>query len=257
LERLKSAEHLENTVVERTASLREAVEQMEEFSYSVSHDLRGPLRAMDSYATVLLEEYGAHLDNTARGYISKIQRSSERMNRLTTDVLTYSRVARAQMELEPIDLERIVDDVIDQHKILQSPAAEIKIVRPLLPVLGNEISLGQCVSNILNNAVKFVAPNVGAKVIISTIRTGRRVKIQFADNGIGIKPEHHKRVFQMFERLHPEGKYDGTGIGLTIVRKAIEKMRGNIGIESDGVSGTCVWIELEPAEERQLDRIRE
>lgn len=254
LDRLKSAEDLENTVAERTASLTEAMEQMEEFSYSVSHDLRGPLRAMDSYATVLLEEYGDKFDDIARGYVSKIQRSSERMNRLTNDVLVYSRVARSQMEFESIDIERIIDDVVDQHKNLQAPAATIRIVRPLLPVLGNETSLGQCVSNILNNAVKFVAPGVKPQVTISAVRTGRLVKIRFVDNGIGIKPEHQQRVFQMFERLHPEGKYDGTGIGLTIVRKAIEKMRGKVGIESDGTNGTCFWIELEADEPRSLDK---
>jgi signal transduction histidine kinase len=253
LERLKSAEDLENTVVERTASLREAVEQMEEFSYSVSHDLRGPLRAMDSYATVLLEEYGRQLDQTARGYINKIQRSSERMNRLTKEVLIYSRLARSEVELDTIDLERIVEDVIDQHKNLQSPAAEIKVVRPLLPVLGNETSLGQCVSNLLNNAVKFVAPGVRPQVIVSTERIGRRVRIRFKDNGIGIKPEYHERVFRMFERLHPDGEFEGTGVGLTIVRKAVEKMRGKIGIESDGVHGTCFWIELQPGEQLQAE----
>jgi signal transduction histidine kinase len=161
------------------------------------------------------------------------------------------------MELDTVDIERIVDDVIDQHKNLQAPAAMIKVVRPLLPVLGNETSLGQCVSNILNNAVKFVGPGVTPQVTVSTTRTGRKVRIMFADNGIGIKPEHQQKVFQMFERLHPDGKFEGTGIGLTIVRKAIEKMRGKVGIESDGVSGTCFWIELDAGEQRELDKIRQ
>ncbi len=247
-ERRQAAEKLEQMVADRTASLREAVEQMEEFSYSVSHDLRAPLRAINSYAGVLLEDYGAKLDDTARSYLGKIQRSSDRMNRLTQDVLTYSRVARSEVHLEPIALEQMVREIVNQYSHLQPPSADIEIASPLLDVLGHETTLGQCIANLLTNAVKFVAPGVKPRVKISTERRARKVRVWFRDNGIGITPEQHERIFRMFERLHPEGKYEGTGIGLTIVRKAVEKMGGAVGVESDGQNGSSFWIELRRAE---------
>jgi PAS domain S-box-containing protein len=241
---VRAKEKLEQTVTERTGSLREAIEQMEEFSYSVSHDLRSPLRAMNAYAGVLLEEYGNQLDEVARGYLAKIQRGSDRMNRLTQDVLAYSRVARSQVQPETIDLERLVRDVIYQHTTLQPPATEIEIVGPLPPVLGHETTLAQSISNLLNNAVKFVAAGVKPHVRVHAERKGKQVRVWFEDNGIGIKPEHQQRIFNMFERVHPEGMYEGTGIGLTIVRKAIEKMGGKVGVESEGHTGSRFWIEL-------------
>lgn len=247
-ERVRAREILERTVAERTAALREAVEQMEEFSYSVSHDLRAPLRAINAYSGVLIEEYRGQLDETARRYLENIQRSSERMDKLTREVLAYSRVARSQARIEPVDLERLIADVVHQHANLQTPAAEIELDGPLPTALGHETSLGQCISNLLNNAVKFVAPGVKPHVRIWAEGKDRNVRVWFEDNGIGIKPEHHERVFQMFEQVHPEGKYDGTGIGLTIVRKAMEKMGGKAGVESDGRTGSRFFIELRRAE---------
>jgi PAS domain S-box-containing protein len=244
-DKVRAREILEQTVEQRTASLREAVEQMEEFSYSVSHDLRAPLRSMRAYADVLLDDYAPQLDATGKDYLEKIRRSSERMDRLTRDVLIYSRVARAQVQPEPISLETLISDVIHQYSYLQPPAAaDIEIVRPLHDVLGHEVTLGQCVANLLNNAVKFVPPGVKPRVRIHTENRGKFVRLSFADNGIGIKPEHQSRIFKMFERLHPDGNYEGTGIGLTIVRKAIEKMGGKVGVDSDGQNGTCFWLEL-------------
>lgn len=247
-ERRNEAERLEQTVADRTASLREAMEQMEEFSYSVSHDLRAPLRAINAYAGVLLEEYGGSLDDTGRNYLEKIQRSSDRMSRLTQDVLSYSRVARAQVQLEPIPLERMIKDILFQYAHLQPPFAEIEIASPLLNVLGHETTLGQCVANLLSNAVKFIAPGVKPHIKIWTEREEKNVRAWFDDNGIGIKPEYQGRIFQMFERIHPEGKYEGTGIGLTIVRKAVEKMGGSVGVESDGRHGSRFWIKLRSAD---------
>lgn len=247
-DRKRASDILERTVAERTASLREALEQMEEFSYSVSHDLRGPLRAMNAYAGVLLEDYSERLDETARSYLEKIQRSSDRMNRLTQDVLAYSRVARSQVHPEAVDLEQLIRDILHQYTNLHPPAAEVELIAPLPKVLGHETTLGQSVSNLLNNAVKFVPAGVKPHVRIRAERSGRNVRVWFEDNGIGIKPEHQRRIFNMFERVHPEGNYEGTGIGLTIVRKAMEKMGGKVGVESDGQHGSRFWIELRSAE---------
>lgn len=237
-------EQLEMRVKERTASLEEAVSQMEEFSYSVSHDLRAPLRAMSAYAEALLQEYGDKLDDTAQGYLQRIRRNSQRMGQLTHDVLTYSRVARSEVIVARVSTERLLDDLIAQYTNLQAPNATITVERPLADVLAHEVSLGQALTNLLTNSVKFVKPGVHPVIRVRTEINGKLARIWIEDNGVGIDPAQHQRIFRMFERLNPKAGYEGTGIGLAIVRKAVEKMGGNVGVESDGKSGSQFWIEL-------------
>jgi signal transduction histidine kinase len=237
-------EQLEMRVKERTASLEEAVSQMEEFSYSVSHDLRAPLRAMNAYAEALLQEYGGKLDETAQGYLQRIRRNSLRMEKLTHDVLTYSRVARSEVMVAHVNTERLLDDLIAQYTNLQVPNATIVVERPLADVLAHEVSLGQALTNLLTNSVKFVKPGVHPVIRVRTEVNCKLVRIWIEDNGVGIDPEQHERIFKMFERLNPKAGYDGTGIGLAIVRKAVEKMGGNVGLKSDGECGSQFWIEL-------------
>ncbi len=240
----RHATELEQKVEDRTASLRRAIAQMEEFSYSVSHDLRAPLRAMDAYARALLEDYGDRLDDTARSYLERIRRSSRRMDNLTHDVLAFSRVARSEMPLAPLDLERLVRDVISQYVELQPPAAIVEIVSPLHRVLGHESALGQGVANLLTNAAKFVAPGVKPQIRVRSEPIGDRVRVWVEDNGIGIAPAHHGRLFRVFERMPTANPYEGTGVGLAILHKAVEKMGGTCGVESDGRNGSRFWIEL-------------
>lgn len=237
---------LEKRVEERTASLREVIAQMEEFSYSVSHDLRGPARAMQGYATATLEDYGDRLDARGRDYLDRIIRGSTRMDRLIQDVLTYSRIARAEVRLQPVSLQRLVPEIL--HQYVDTPRAETTIRNELHTVLAHEPSLTQVISNLLCNAVKFVAPGVMPKIQIWSEIRGQNVRLWIEDNGIGIRPEHQRRLFGMFERVHQNGAYEGTGIGLAIVRKAVEKMGGTVGVESDGITGSNFWIEL-PAPE--------
>jgi len=244
----RSEAELERKVEERTASLREAVSQMEEFSYTVSHDLRSPLRAMQGYAQILLEEYQQRLDETGQDYLRRIQRAAERMDRLTTDVLNYTRVARAEFTLVPTDLDTIVRNAVAHYDELQRFSASVRIESPLLPVWAHEPSLMQCVSNLLTNAVKFVKPGEAPRITVRTERAGARVRLWVEDHGIGIAPENQGALFRMFERLPTGGKYEGTGVGLAIVRKGAEKMGGSCGVVSDGVNGSRFWIELAAAE---------
>jgi PAS domain S-box-containing protein len=244
----RANEELEQRVKERTASLNEVVAQLEEFSYSVSHDLRGPTRAMQGYARAVIEDYGHLLDDTGRDYLERIVRGSTRMDKLTQDVLTYSRLARNQVELKPVSLDALIREVVQYYPEMQPPSAEITIFAPLYSVLAHEPSLTQAVANLLGNAVKFVAAGVVPKVKVSAEGRGANVRIWFKDNGIGIKPEYQARLFGIFERANQDARYDGTGIGLAIVRKAIEKMGGTVGFESDGRHGSSFWIELRSAE---------
>jgi PAS domain S-box-containing protein len=244
----KSHDDLENRVRERTASLEQAIAQMEEFSYSVSHDLRGPVRAMSGYAQAVLEDYGKQLDARGRDYLDRIIRGSSRMQRLIHDVLTYSRLARCEIQLQPVALQKLLPDIIQQYPEMQAPRAEISFREPLAPVIAHEASLTQAISNLLSNGVKFVAPRTTPKLQIWTqIRNGM-TRLWIEDNGIGIQPQHQRRLFGMFERVHQDKTYDGTGIGLAIVRKAVERMGGCVGVESDGLTGSSFWIDLPTAD---------
>jgi PAS domain S-box-containing protein len=239
---------LERLVGERTASLRAAIEQMEEFSYSVSHDLRSPVRAMRGYAEAMLADYGPQLDDEGRELLARIQRNGLRMDRLIQDLLTYTRVGRRDVPFETVSVERLIREVIQHYPEMKPDRANIEIVGPLPEVHAHEPSLTQVVSNLLDNAVKFVPPERRPRVRVWAERRADTTRIWFEDNGIGIQPELQGRLFGMFERVHPEQNFEGTGIGLAIVRKAVERMNGRVGVVSDGRSGSRFWIELPVAQ---------
>jgi signal transduction histidine kinase len=248
IQRQNTEQSLERLVEERTTSLREAIVQMEEFSYSVSHDLRGPVRAMKGFARALLEDYGEKLDDIGRDYLDRIVRGGTRMDRLIHDVLTYTKLSRRDLQLQPVNLNKLIRDILDQYPDMQPPQAEVSVQEQLPSVTAHEPSLSQAISNLLCNAVKFVPSGENPKVKVRAERRGDRVRLWIEDNGIGIKPEHQHRIFRIFERIHPDRNYEGTGIGLAIVRRAVERMGGAVGVESDGFTGSKFWIELRTAE---------
>jgi PAS domain S-box-containing protein len=237
------AQGLETRVAERTASLQQAMAQMEEFSYSVSHDLRAPLRSIQGFTQIILEDHSELLNDEARDFLNRIVRSSDRMDRLTLELLTLSKVARSEIVFENVALSKLVEDIRQTWAPLQESNAKVEITL-LDDVRAYEPLLTQALSNILSNAVKFVAPGVVPHLRIWTERYQDHVRLWIQDNGIGIKPEYLHRVFGMFERLHPNAEYEGTGIGLAITRKAIERMGGMVGVESDGATGSKFWVQL-------------
>lgn len=242
--RLKTyAEELERKVEERTASLREAVNQMEAFSYTVSHDLRAPLRSIRGYAEILLEDHGSRMKGEGMRYLERIVENGERMERLVNDVLTISRISNAKVKLGRVVTQSILESVVREYVNLQSGAARVAI-EPLPPVLGHESLCIQVFSNLLSNAAKFVKPGLAPQIRVWSEKAGEMIRINVQDNGIGISPEYHQKIFGMFERLDTDNRYGGTGIGLAIVRRAVDKMNGRVGVESDGRSGSRFWVEL-------------
>ncbi len=234
---------LDKKIQERTLSLQQAIGQMEEFSYSVSHDLRAPIRAIEAYTRYMLTDFGNQIPREANSFLEKITRNTTRMNRMINDVLTLSRISRSEIQLHPVAVKSLLDEIIEQHPQMQPPNARIEIQADVT-VTGDEISLSQALSNLLTNAIKFVQPGIVPHVKIWSESEYGKVRIWIEDNGIGIKPEHQTKLFGMFQRLQVNPAYEGTGVGLAIVKKAVERMGGTVGMESDGVKGSRFWIEL-------------
>jgi signal transduction histidine kinase len=250
-DRLESqAVELECRVAERTAKLRETIGDLEAFSYSLAHDMRAPLRGMQGFARLLLEEHAAGLSVEAHSYLERIASSASRMDVLIQDVLDYARVLRTDTPLAPVDLDRLVRHLGATYPDWQPPKADIQIVGVLPAALGHEGFLTQCVSNLIGNAVKFVAAGVTPRVRIWAEARGLHVRVWVEDNGIGIAPKDHDRIFRMFERVHHAGQYEGTGIGLAVVRKAVERLGGHVDFESEPGRGSRFWLELNRAPER-------
>jgi len=240
-----ASEQLEKRVNQRTAELRETISDLEAFSYSLSHDLRAPLRSMQGYAQLLFNSLSSSLDATARTYFQRLISSTERLDCLVKDVLKFSQVSREHLELRPVNLEQVLAEVINNYPVLLPPSIHVEVRKPLLPVRGHEALLTQCISNLLSNASKFHRPGESPAVTISTQDLKRnKVRVWFEDNGIGIAPEDQRRIFNMFERLHSGRQYEGTGMGLAIVAKAVQRMEGHVGVESAIGQGSKFWLEL-------------
>jgi PAS domain S-box-containing protein len=228
-----------------TAALQEANRAMESFAYSVSHDLRAPLRAMWGFAEALEEDYRDKLDEQGRRYTRSVMDAARHMDDLIEDLLAYSRLSRAEMELAPVDLEATVRELV--HEVCTSDQRcmkSITVTVPLPSVIAHRPTLVQVLSNLLSNALKFVSPGTRPQVRVFAEVRERSMRLWVEDNGLGIAPEHQTRIFLPFERLHGPGHYPGTGIGLAIVRKGVERMGGSAGVESELERGSRFWIEL-------------
>jgi PAS domain S-box-containing protein len=238
---------LEKRVAERTVALQQTVTELEAFSYSVSHDLRSPLRAMQGFAQALVEDFGDKLDGQGRDYLDRIKNAALRLDRLIQDLLLFTRVSRHDTELMPVDAEAILRDLLANYPNLNPPAASVEVIGRLPRVLGQATSLTQVLSNLLGNAAKFVRPGTVPKIKVWSEDLGERVRIFVEDNGIGIDPKNYERIFQMFVQVGDSQLYGGTGMGLAIVKKAVEAMKGAVGVNPAEGGGCRFWVELTKA----------
>ncbi|HUR58394.1 MAG TPA: ATP-binding protein [Opitutaceae bacterium] len=244
---------LEAQVADRTAKLRQMVEELEAFSYSVSHDLRSPLRVLDGYARALSEDYQHKLDAQAQQYLAKISSTAQRMDRLTQDILAYSRASRVELTMAPVNLDLLVRDAIEQYPVLSAARGSIQIAPSLGWVMGHGPSLMQCLSNLLENALKFASPERPSRVDIRTEQRAGRIRVLIEDNGTGIDLCQRERIFGLFERATTT-QVPGTGIGLAIVKKAVARMNGTVGVERAPVHGCIFWFELAAADVASTER---
>jgi signal transduction histidine kinase len=236
---------LELRVRERTAQLEAANKELESFSYSVSHDLRAPLRAISGFSEIITRRHRANLNEEGQHYIDNIVQASGRMGHLIDDLLTYARLGRAGVRHEPVSLASLVNEI---SRNMQAHLAEINgtlsIPEALPVVIGDQTLLSQVFTNLLENAFKYHQAAVPPRVSMMFTRADHYVVVKVSDNGIGIPPEYHEKIFIMFQRLHSEEEYPGTGIGLATVRKSVTLMGGSVWVESSPGAGSTFFIRL-------------
>ncbi len=271
------SQFLEKRVQDRTSRLQETISELETFSYTIAHDLRAPVRSMTGYCEVLIEDFGEKLPLGARDVVGKIARASSHMDTLTRDLLQFSRVSQQEVALSPVEMEPIIEEVV----ALRVPAVQqsITILPPLYPVRANKGLLQHVFSNLIDNAVKFVQPQTTPKIriwaeivsrsspntrsrtlifsstepavndteFLSQQQSPKQVRIWVQDEGIGIPREAHQKIFGIFERGVASERYEGTGIGLAIVARAMQRMGGTCGVESELGKGSRFWLELPAA----------
>jgi len=249
-ERKKAEERVRELNQDLEARVRTRTADLEAFSYTIAHDLRAPLRAIHRFSDLLLEDYAERLDDEGRDYLTRLAGGAARMDRLIADLLDFSRVARARSEPRPVNLDEIMEDVRDSlaPEILEKKA-KLVVLNGIPHLRADKVLLTQVLRNLVGNAIKFVSAGTIPEVKVSAEARAPYVRLLIQDNGIGISPEHHQRIFQLFERLHGTDAYPGTGVGLAIVKKAAERMNGRVGLESQIGRGSRFWVDV-PVESR-------
>jgi PAS domain S-box-containing protein len=242
-ERKQVESELRQTAIElenQTTKLERSNADLEMFSQMAAHDLATPLRTIQGFTQELITDPALPSNQDD---LRRILAIAKRMDRLLLNLLALSRINRLTTTLKPINLDLIVHEVLES--LSTPPSTQIVVAKPLGIVLGNRTLLIQVVSNLLANAVKFVAPStIPAIQITSETRSSDWIRLSIQDNGIGIPTEAQTRIFAPFERLHGADFYSGTGLGLTIVQRAIERIGGRVGVESWSGKGSRFWVEL-------------
>jgi len=235
---------LERRVLERTEQLTSTNKELEAFSYSVSHDLQAPLRAINGFAGILREDYGERIDDEGRRLLLVIKDNTARMSRLINDLLSFSRLARREFERDEIDMTMLTRSVINEIGTSESASAPAFVVGSLPKIHGDGAMLRQVMTNLLSNAIKFSAKAAGPRVEIG-FRDDRRDTIYYVrDNGVGFDDRYAGKLFGVFQRLHTEEEFGGTGIGLAIVQRIVQRHGGRVWAESPRGQGATFYFSL-------------
>lgn len=235
----------EEALAQANEELRDMVQELEHFSYTITHDMRAPLRAMHGISRMLIEDCDQCEQAERRDYLRRIADAATRMDNLITDALNYNRAMREHLELEPVDAKALLYGMLETYPEFQPHRADIRVEGEIPTLLGNKAGLTQCFSNLLSNAIKFVDAHKVPQVRVWSETRGEWVRLNFEDNGIGIPAQYQEQVWEMFQTLSK--KYKGTGIGLALVRRVMRRMGGNVGLTSEPGKGSCFWLELKSA----------
>jgi signal transduction histidine kinase len=232
----------------RTAELNDLLQTIQTFTYSIAHDLRAPLRALMGFSAVIVDDYADRLDDIGKGYLGHIKDAAQKMDRLLKDMLAYGQLTHVEVTAVPMSLDSAVTMVLEElSSYIRDRNAVVEVQRPLPSVIGNPALVNQVLLNLIDNALKFVVADRAPHVVIHASESDNQVRLSITDNGIGIAPAYHARIFDLFVRLHKPAAYPGTGIGLALVKKGMERMMGKVGIQSTPGEGSCFWLELRAA----------
>lgn len=246
IEDQKRAEQLlGNLNLELEARVQDRTRQLEAFSYSVSHDLRSPLRAISGFAEILAKRHRTLLDEQGRHFLDNIVEASSHMGRLIDDLLNYSRLGQKAIKLRPIALADVLREIMLSLKLHVAELGGTVLIADDLPLVkGDQTLLWQIFSNLLNNAITYRKPDLPPNINVSWKMVEGAVIVSVADNGIGIATEHFEKIFKVFQRLHSKDEIAGTGIGLALVKKAVDLLGGKISVESSVGSGSTFHVRL-------------
>jgi PAS domain S-box-containing protein len=235
---------LEERVRARTAELEATLRELEAFSYSVSHDLRAPLRAIDGFSRIVLEDHGAQLDAEARGYLERVRSAVQRMGVQIDDLLELSRVGRAEMRLTTVDLTRLAHEVVEQLRA-GDPARAVQVtIAPGMAGQGDERLLRLVLENLLGNAWKYTRRTPAARVEFSAAPQRDETVYRVCDNGAGFDMAYADKLFRPFQRLHRVEEFEGTGVGLAIVARIVARHGGRVWAEGQPGQGACFSFAL-------------
>lgn len=236
---------LEARVNERTEQLEMANRELETFAYSVSHDLKAPLRGIDGYSRLLIEDHLEQLDNEGRLFLENIRRGAEQMGQLIEDLLAYSRMERRPQQRMSIDLRALLEEIRSERAMdIENRGAILDIPDDMPPLNGDPDGLKIVLRNLLDNALKFTRDAQPPRITVSVEATDSGRRIVVADNGMGFDMRFHDRIFDIFQRLQRAEEYPGTGIGLAIVRKAMQRMGGQVKADSQPGEGARFTLEF-------------
>jgi signal transduction histidine kinase len=247
----RSHQHLEAQVAQRTKALEGTNAELESFSYSVSHDLRAPLRAIHGFARILLEDHNAKLEPEAQRLLGVIDQNTRRMGQLIDDLLAFSRLGRTDLTTGPVDMKELAQIVADEVKRAdtgRNGSLEIRI-DPLPPARGDRGLLRQVMSNLLQNAAKFTRGKTNAQIEVGSRPDGGQTVYYVKDNGAGFDGRYADKLFGVFQRLHSTEEFDGTGVGLAIVKRIVQRHGGRAWAEGQVGQGATFYFTL-PGEER-------
>ena len=244
IENVRLYDELEQRVMDRTTQLRAANNELEAFSYSVSHDLRAPLRAIHSFTIILRENYKDSLDDEGRRICNVIESSSVHMGQLIDDLLAFSRVGRTEIHYTKIDMNRLCKSVCDELLGSDNPD-NLKLKLDRMPAaFGDPSTLKQVFINLLSNAIKYSSKSEAPEIIIGCKRINNENAYYVRDNGVGFDMKYVNKLFKVFQRLHSKKEYDGNGVGLAIVQRIISRHGGKVWADSEVGKGATFFFTL-------------
>ncbi|WP_018410669.1 PAS domain-containing sensor histidine kinase [Methyloversatilis thermotolerans] len=239
-------QQLETRVRERTAELLNAMRELESFSYSVSHDLAAPLRGIDGFSRMIEEDYADRLDDQGRDYLRRIRAGTQRMHRLIDDLLGLARITRNEMNRQPVDLSALCQDIAAELARAEPERRAEFLISPGMRVYADANLLRICMDNLMRNAWKFTSRHASARIEIGSLRQDRELVYFVRDDGAGFDMRYATKLFGPFQRLHSVGEFSGSGIGLAIVNRIVQRHGGRIWAEAEVERGACFYFTLEP-----------